>query len=467
MAALLHKLIFTGIHKKTTRLEFFIIKNSNIIVLFLIPLVLIMFFIGVLGAGILSNYILLFIVILFWSSTILFSNYKENAKLLKHTLYVGLVVIILLCSFYIGFNVGFNLFFIVISIIPFVLFHHKLVQYGYFIIALLAFLFSLGYSYFELNLMKQQVFYIFLSNSLLAFAIQLLNSFLFKTKLNDYAQSALLHKNELALFSDFFSKRLKEKTKHLVKENDKLMDINHAAKSYAYHVSHDLKEPLKNIISFISITEKKLAEVEDIHLKEELSYYNKFVRNAAKRLEVFVSEVLRFSLLENDNAIPFESVDMNKSVQNVILSLTGLINKAKVDISYDLPSKIRVNPVQIEALFQNLISNSIKYKLSNKAPSIYIRYRELDHHFEFIYTDNGRGIPKNEKELVFEAFKVSSFNKKTDNSTGLGLSICKRILNYHQGDIWIQSSKKNQGAKFIFTIKKNLGEDTEQSNMAA
>ena len=105
--------------------------------------------------------------------------------------------------------------------------------------------------------------------------------------------------------------------------------------------------------------------------------------------------------------------------------------------------------------------------MNSKAPDIHIRYKEFDNHFEFIYTDNGRGIPEDERELVFEAFKVSSFNKKTDHSTGLGLSICKRILNYHKGDIWIQSSEKNGGSKFVFTISKNLGEEIDQNTIAA
>ncbi len=467
MTAVLHNLLFNGIGDKTTRLEFLIIKNSNILVLLLIPVALVLFLVGILGSNVFSNYILLLFSTILWSCSIAFSNYKANTVLLKHILYVGSVLLILLCSFYIGFNVGFNLFFIVISIIPFILFYEKIIQFSYFAIALISFLFSLVYSYIELNLMNQQVFCVFLFNSLVVFGIQLLNIILFKTKLNDYAETALLRKTELNLFNELFTKRLKEKTSGLMKENNKLMDINKSARNYAYHVSHDLKEPLNNIISFIEITEKKLSEIENTDLKKELSYYTKFVRHAARRLDTFVSEVLKFSLLENDKAISFEDIDLNNSINHVMLGLKNLITKSNVDICFNLPTAIKVNPVQIEVLFQNLISNSIKYKLTRKPAKINIRYIEFDDHFEFIYTDNGRGIPENEKELVFEAFKVSSFNKKTDDSTGLGLSICKRILNYHLGDIWIQSTKKNGGTKFVFTISKNVGIQMDQNSIAA
>jgi len=467
MTTVLYKLIFSGVTKKTTQLEFLIIKNSNILMLALIPLTLILCLIGFIGSTPISNYTLLFLFILFWSLSILFSNYKAQTILFKHILYLGSVSIVLLSSFYFGFNIGFNLFFVVISIIPFVLFYDKRIHYGYFVIALCSFLFSLGYSHFELGLIDRKVFSVFLSNSLLAFGIQLLNVFLFKTKLTDYAESAILHKNEINILNSFFAKRLKEKTSHLAEENDKLLNLNEAAKSYAYHVSHDLKEPLKSIISFIGIAEKKLLKIENKELKNELFYYTKFVNIAAKRLDTFVSEVLKFSLIENDTAVHFEEIDLNGSVHQVILGLDDSISKTKAEISYDLPVKIKANPIQIEVLFQNLISNSIKYKLKHTSPKINIRYVENESDFEFIYTDNGRGVPEREKELVFEAFKVSSFNKKTDKSTGLGLSICKRILAWHKGDIWIHQSKKNKGSEFHFTISKNLDQDVDQNTIAA
>lgn len=467
MTAILHNLIYNGVTKKSTRLEFLIIKNSNILVLALIPLTLILCLVGVLGSNKISNYLLLFLFVLVWSVSILISNYKAQTVLLKHILYVGVVSIVLLASFYFGFNLGFNLFFIVISIIPFVLFYDKIAHYGYFSIAFFSFLFSLSYAHFQLELINRQTFSIFLSNSLLAFAIQLLNVFLFKTKLTDYAESAILHKNEINILNDFFAKRLKEKTSYLAKENDKLLNLNEAAKSYAYHVSHDLKEPLKNIISFIGIAEKKLGKIENKELKKELSHYTKFVSIAARRLDIFVSEVLKFSLIENDTAIQFEEIDLNRSVRHVILGLNDLMSKAKVEINYNLPTKIKANPIQIEVLFQNLISNSIKYRLKHSSPLINIRYIEKENNFEFMYTDNGRGIPENEKELIFEAFKVSSFNKKTDSSTGLGLSICKRILSWHKGDIWIHQTKKNKGSEFHFTISKNLDQEVDQNNLAA
>lgn len=459
MIAILHNIVLSGITKSTTRLENIIIKNANLGTLVLIPLMFILLVSGIFNLFDTKNYLPLFMAVLFWCAGILTSNYKHKTELMKHFLYAGSIGLVLLCSYYFGFNLGFNLFFIVISIIPFVLFYKKILQYIYFSIALLAFLGCLFYS-FKLGQIEKQVFFVLLTNSLTVFGIQLLNIFFFSTKMADYAEKAIGRKNELAVFNKFFTKRLNDKTKLLTVENNKLLDLNEAAKNFAYHVSHDLRQPLNTITSFAGLTAKKAAEIDNLPQKKELLYYNKFISSAAKRLEAFVSEVLNYSL-ERDTPVNYKSLDLNKNLENVISDLNTDIKENKVCLNYNLPTNITASPVQIEVLFQNLVGNSIKYKIEGKPPIIDIDFIEKNNYFEFTYSDNGRGIPEKDRLLVFEAFKSSSLNKSTDKSTGLGLSICKSIIERHKGEIWIEDTKNGGGVNFRFTIKKGL---TEKSN---
>ena len=230
--------------------------------------------------------------------------------------------------------------------------------------------------------------------------------------------------------------------------NKKLESANEQLSNYAYVASHDLKEPLRTIQSFSQLIQRQAGDKFD----EKTNTYFEYIISGVTRMKSFVDNLLKYSRIDrvNESMTP---VDMNDLLQEVVSSLQGKIKevKASVNIIRDLPEIVGI-PIHFSQLFQNIISNGIKFKRPGIAPVIEIDWKETPEEFQFSIKDNGIGMPPEAQNKVFEMF--SRLHKEHRYSgTGIGLATCKRIVDFYKGEIWVESVE-GEGSTFFFTIPK-------------
>jgi len=250
------------------------------------------------------------------------------------------------------------------------------------------------------------------------------------------------------------SKDLKQSNEQLQKEIEaknlaekQLKQSNDRLKSFVYVASHDLKEPLRTIGSFSYLLEKELANEEQSDAKEYLN----FISGGVKRMSTLLEDLLAYSRVENAEGIEFQNIDTNQLLLTVQNNLNNLIqrNNGLIKIPSKLPV-IQACPTQLNQVFQNLLSNALKFK-GAKDPIVEITYQEKMTEFVFAIKDNGIGIPKKYQDKIFGAFQ--RLNKNKYEGSGLGLAICEKVVENHHGRIWLDS-EPNKGTTFYFSIEK-------------
>ncbi|GAA4303682.1 PAS domain-containing sensor histidine kinase [Aestuariibaculum suncheonense] len=217
---------------------------------------------------------------------------------------------------------------------------------------------------------------------------------------------------------------------------------NNELEEYAHIVSHDLKSPLRSINALVSWIKDDNKGTLDAPTIQNLG----LIETTLERMEHLISDILAYSSVgfyENEK----EPVDTQEIVQDLI-QILYIPEHITIYILKPLPV-VFGHKTKIQQLFQNLISNAIKFIDKDKG-LIYISVEELDDCYQFSIQDNGMGI---EKKFHNKIFKVFHALKKSDESTGIGLSIVQKIVELHNGKIWLES-KPNKGTTFLFTIKK-------------
>jgi len=228
----------------------------------------------------------------------------------------------------------------------------------------------------------------------------------------------------------------------------KMKELNIELERFAYLASHDLKEPLRTVTSFTKLFKEEYGHL----LDGEANEYLGFIEDASSRMITLTNDLLVYSQLDN-KSLNFEPVNLVDLLDTIVQDIQIDIakNKAKINIQ-DLPI-VTCDSLQIRQLFQNLISNSLKYR-TKKTPKVNISYRETPSYYEFIVEDNGIGIEKKYHSKIFEVFKRLHSQEEFEG-TGIGLANCRRIVDNHNGKIWLESSL-GKGSKFLFTIPKNI-----------
>jgi signal transduction histidine kinase len=243
--------------------------------------------------------------------------------------------------------------------------------------------------------------------------------------------------------------KLKERNNELEKSNKELASFNHVA-------SHDLQEPLRKIQTFIS----RVSDADKAVMSDSAKEYILKIETSAKRMRVLIDDLLLFSKT-NTTKKEFIKSDLNELLENAKLELAVIIDEKKGNFKAAKLPKLHVIPYQIEQLFINLIGNSLKYSQPGIAPQININcekilsneYPELmDQPFRKFYkitfTDNGMGFDPQFKDNIFVLFQ--RLHSKTDYpGTGIGLAICKKIVENHKGYI-TADSEPGQGS--VFTV---------------
>lgn len=243
---------------------------------------------------------------------------------------------------------------------------------------------------------------------------------------------------------------LKQNQKRLEKSIRELNEKNEELESFAYTASHDLKEPLRMIHSFMGLLKMKYSD----RLDEKAQEYIYYAVDGAERMTNLVNELLEYSRVGRVYA-NIEKVDVNKVMEDVYKFYAAEISKKNANIQFDSLPVIQAVPVSIKLLFQNLIGNALKYNSKDEAPVIVVEGREKEDEWEFSVQDNGIGISPDSYEKIFQLFQ-RIHSSDYARGAGMGLAICKKIVEQHDGRIWVSSSP-GKGSTFYFTIQKNQG----------
>lgn len=231
---------------------------------------------------------------------------------------------------------------------------------------------------------------------------------------------------------------------------DNLKNKNEELKQFAYSLSHDLKNPLIVIISYINVLRREYSKYFDKEIDEMTSK----IMTRAKAMSKMIDSLLYYSRVENTEDI-FTECDLNKIVNTAVSNLELEINKKKAKITKDKLPTVTGDEIQLVLLYQNLISNALKY-CKGRIPEIHLSSKlnnKNNNKYILFVKDNGIGIDKDSKEKIFLIFKRLHKDVKEFDGTGIGLSTCKKIVARHGGKIWVES-ELGKGSTFYFTLNK-------------
>ncbi|MGE5432980.1 MAG: sensor histidine kinase [Syntrophomonadaceae bacterium] len=219
---------------------------------------------------------------------------------------------------------------------------------------------------------------------------------------------------------------------------------NSDLQQFAYAASHDLQEPLRMITNYIKLLEKKLAGT----LDDQTSKYLEFIIDGAKRMQGLIHGLLLFSRISTQPK-EFKSIDLNNIIADVLKDLELIINESGAEINVSKLPGINAEPTQMHQLFQNLIANAIKFR-GETNPVISINAERKGSSLIFCVRDNGIGINPEYFERIFMIFQRLHEREKYSGN-GIGLSLCKKIVENHGGRMWVES-EEGKGAAFYFTF---------------
>lgn len=242
-------------------------------------------------------------------------------------------------------------------------------------------------------------------------------------------------------------KEIEGHTKHLVQTINSLEKSNQDLERFAFAASHDMREPLRTIISYLQLIERKENSLSDNSLE-----FLAFAVDGAKRMKVLLDSLLEYSRANNSNE-NYEVIELEDILRLVKADLHTVIAENNTVFVYQQLPAIFGDKAQIRQLFQNLISNAIKFQKANQQARIEITTKDVGGYCEISIKDNGLGIDADFHNDIFDLFKRLHTNQDYQGS-GIGLSICRRIIERHNGDILLKS-KEGEGSTFIFTLPKN------------
>ena len=247
----------------------------------------------------------------------------------------------------------------------------------------------------------------------------------------------------VVMFTEVITQR-REAEETLKKANAELIRSNQELEQFAYIASHDLREPLRKIKSYTDLLVKRYQG----QLDDKADKYIAHITDGATRMQVLITDLLIYSRVTRGE-LSFEPIDLGVALNRALINLRGTILESSALIAtYPLPT-VRANPSQMEQLLQNLIANAIKFRAS-QPPQIQIEAALHEQFWTISVQDNGIGIEPQYSERIFVIFQRLHTKDKYPG-TGIGLAMCKRIVERHGGRIWVES-ELGQGATFFFTL---------------
>jgi len=227
--------------------------------------------------------------------------------------------------------------------------------------------------------------------------------------------------------------------------NKELERKNKELEQFAYVASHDMQEPLRTTSSFVELLQKQYHG----KLDEKADKYLTYIVQASDRMKVLIKDLLDYSRI--GKAESQVKVDCNVVLEETLADLTVVIRETGAEITSDPLPVITGYPTEMKQLFQNLLTNAIKFRKKEVTPKIRITVKKNKNAYEFSFKDNGIGIDKKHSDRIFIIFQRLHSRNEYQGS-GIGLAHCKKIVELHGGRIWIDS-KPDEGTKFLFTIR--------------
>jgi len=240
-----------------------------------------------------------------------------------------------------------------------------------------------------------------------------------------------------------------QKSKKELEFNEITLDLrrsNEDLQQFAYVASHDLQEPLRAIVSFSQLLEDKYQDKLDKDGKD----FIQFITDGAKKMNILIKDLLAYSRITT-HAKPPQSTNLENILKDSLFNLQESIKESDAVITYDKMPILKVDKTQFMQLFQNIISNSVKFR-RKEPPRVHIGVKESYNEWLFSIKDNGIGIESKYFDRLFNIF-YRLHTKEEYPGTGIGLPICKKIVQRYGGEIWVES-ELGKGSIFFFTIPK-------------
>ncbi|AOZ99060.1 PAS domain-containing sensor histidine kinase [Flavobacterium commune] len=272
-------------------------------------------------------------------------------------------------------------------------------------------------------------------------------------KVDEMEVEIIKRSREIQKMNFELEQKVRERTETLLKreallaeQNRKLKEQNKELEQFTYITSHDLQEPLRSLISFTELLQKEFAGT----LDGNGNLYIDFISQSSRRMQALVKGLLDYSRIGRKKELV--EVDCNQIVDEVLSDITLTITESKAKINVGNLPQIKGYSTELRQLFQNLISNAIKFRKKEVLPEIRISAQEQENDWLFSVQDNSIGIESKDMHKLFVIFK-RLHDRDEYEGTGIGLAHCKKIVELHCGSIWADS-KLGEGSTFYFTIPK-------------
>jgi len=254
-------------------------------------------------------------------------------------------------------------------------------------------------------------------------------------------------RNLLERAMNLSSQELTEVNEQLLLQAKDMKRSNDDLKRFAVVVAHDLKEPLRTISSFLQLILRK----EQDKFSQDSQEYAQFVLDSVNRMAGLLDGLLRYSTIGKHQKVEFEEVPLSKTLKHVEHNLLYKLNEHEGEVQYNELPTVKAHPGQMIQLFQNLIDNSIKFK-NGAPPVVQISHQPYDKYYHQITVqDNGIGVKEEFADKIFLIFKRLHHAGSGYEGSGVGLSVCKKIVEHHTGKIWMNTDYTG-GFSVSFTL---------------
>ena len=237
----------------------------------------------------------------------------------------------------------------------------------------------------------------------------------------------------------------------LLQRGEELARSNADLEQFAYVASHDLSEPLRKVANFCQLLERQYGD----QLDDKAKQYIGFAVDGAKRMQILITDLLSFSRVGRTTE-SFVPVDLNQAVTRAMAMLEDRLVASHAEIVRGTLPTVDGDPTLLAALFQNLIGNAVKYSDPERTPRIEIRAERQGQEWLCTVADNGIGIDQQYAERIFTIFQRLHLRDKY-GGTGIGLALCRKIVEFHRGKIWLaeQQDPHAPGATFEFLMPEH------------
>jgi light-regulated signal transduction histidine kinase (bacteriophytochrome) len=228
------------------------------------------------------------------------------------------------------------------------------------------------------------------------------------------------------------------------KRTSEIESKNKELEQFAYVASHDLQEPLRTISGFVELLQKQYRG----KLDDNADKYIDYILQSSDRMKTLIKDLLDYSRIGREKES--QKCDSNQLIEEVFADLDKIIKDTGAVVRAEHLPELQAYPMELKLLFQNLVTNAIKFRRPGMTPEITVRANKETNHWIFAVQDNGIGIDNSFADRIFIIFQ-RLHNRSQYEGSGIGLAHCKKIVELHGGKIWVESTL-GEGSTFFFTI---------------